>query len=206
MNIDYEKRDIQAEEEQEKLWIQFSGAPNSGKTLSEKARVLAPFLIGMGAENANSLFAELRGKQHLNIDDGKIGEVFVEVVFFYLHYVDRIAMTFLGLEKRNTFFLNLFTHIEGVLTKVYDGEVNASQFYNEFITVYAERQEEYGKYEKMLPEKDDGYKETLLWGVAQRVARVLDKENDQEVVTAALIYAWSAVKAMQIEEFFQGYQ
>ncbi len=77
------KKDVEKrEKEAEKLWSRFQGMTNTDYILVEKAKALAPLLVGLISENTKSLFEQLKkDKERKNIDE-KFGEVFFEMVTF----------------------------------------------------------------------------------------------------------------------------
>lgn len=183
-----------------KLWNHFKGMVNTDEVLIEKAKAFAPFLFGGISEDTKSLFEELK------IDDEKFGEVFFEMVLFNLHYVDRIAFQHLGAEKRNVFMDALVMEFGEALSIMHERSIEAAQFRSRssFAEAYEERQQEYTKYKKSFPEKNEGAKNTLFWEFGKKILGVLGLENNIWLNMKITMETFTKYKLLELSELFSG--
>ncbi|MCZ7398256.1 MAG: hypothetical protein O8C62_01015 [Candidatus Methanoperedens sp.] len=195
---DMEKREPEAG----KLWSPFKGMVNTDEVLIEKAKALALFLFGPISDETKSLFEELKKDKERKIDEKKFGEVFIEMLLFNLHYVDRSAFSHLGAEKRNVFMDALVIEFSEVLSRSYENE--AAQFSSSFAEAYEERQEEYSKYKKSFPEKNEGAKNTLFWEFGKKILGVLGLENNVWLNMYVIKITFTKYELLELSELFRG--
>ena len=63
---------------------------------------------------------------------------------------------------------------------MHEKSLEAAQFCSRysFVEAYGERQQEYVKYKKSFPEKNEGAKDTLFWEFGKKILGVLGLENN----------------------------
>lgn len=190
------------EQKSEKIWKQFKGQSNTDEILVEKARALAPLLTFLSNENAKFLFEKLKEEDKTSIGNDKFGEILFEIVIFYLHFIDRLSLQHLGIEKRKIFMDALFLKVREVLSKVEEDSYATTQFYTDFETAYHKRQLEYAEYKKMFPEKDEGTKDTLFWEFGKKIARIIDSETNLPIILYVQTDVVSSVEVLKLPELF----
>lgn len=154
------------------------------EVLIEKARALAPALIGLARAGVDSLFKQLRKEVAVDIR----GVVYLEMVIFYLHLVSRFALQFLGAEKRSTFVDVLLIEVRELLSRTFESGLEAEPFRNGFATPWNAREIEYGNY-KFFPEKGEPSKDTLFWEFPKKIAAMVGSENNALVILH--VYNWA---------------
>jgi hypothetical protein len=164
------------------LWKEFEGVSNSNEILLKKAKGLTPFLILFSNRITDEIFDNLKKLQkkntELKYDTHKGNEVFVEVLFFLLHCIDRISFQYLGIEKRAFFMDMLFIELREEISKAQPGGIESIKSRYFLNQTYNERQKEYSKYKEMFPEKDKGFVNTLFWEFGKKIAKTLGAEMD----------------------------
>ena len=141
-------------------------------------------MLFIGAyKDSEQVVKEIEESQKLQPSETRLGNVFVEMLHFYLNLVDRFAFQYLG-DKRNEFFDEvsiqvLKNHLEG--HKSAGGKVDEETFYRIFNETHKKRQEEYGKY-KFATEKETGLKGNLFWEFESRLAEILGTKDDSLVM------------------------
>ncbi|MCZ7403655.1 MAG: hypothetical protein O8C67_01805 [Candidatus Methanoperedens sp.] len=195
---DMEKREPEAG----KLWSPFKGMANTDEVLIEKAKAFAPFLFSPISDETKSLFEELKKDKERKIDEKKFGEVFFEMVLFNIHYVDRSAFSHLGAEKRNVFMDALVIEFGEALSIMHERSIEAAQFSSSFAEAYEERQEEYSKYKKSFPEKNEGAKNTLFWEFGKKILGVLGLENNVWLNMYIIKITFAKYKLLELSELF----
>jgi len=182
-----------------KLWQQFKGKKNTEDLLVEKAKALAPVIIGLSVTGSQKLkkYHELK-----NVSDDKVKELSYELIPFYIHCADRIAFQYFEPEQRKKFIIALFTEIRGDLSSVCENKNDAIQIMSTFTDTYFNRQEEYSKYE-MSVDKDNGHKNDLFMGFSIKTAHMLGYEMDMRIVMYIFMTVSSSLSAFQLPELFQ---
>jgi hypothetical protein len=196
---------IQAEEKHE-LWDQFKGMNNCDETLFKKAEALVPMLGFIVSQNTKSLFEALKKENDINrkLDEANYGKVFIETALFYMHLVDRIAFQYLGIEMRNTFIDAFFIEfVEALSRQGYESGIKAAQFRSCFLDAYNERQEEYGKYQKMVPQENEGTKGTLFWEFEKKIASILGSQTDILTIMLVQNNIVSSINLLKFGELFK---
>ena len=93
-----------------KLWQQFKGKKNTEDLLVEKAKALAPVIIGLSVTGSQKLekYHELK-----NVSDDKVKELSYELIPFYIHCADRIAFQYFEPEQRKKIYHRTFYRNKG---------------------------------------------------------------------------------------------
>jgi hypothetical protein len=182
-----------------KLWQQFKGRKNTEDILVEKAKALAPVIIGLSATESQKLkkYHELK-----NVSDDKLKELSYELIPFYIHCADRIAFQYFEPGQRKKFVIALFTEIRKELSSVCGSEKDAIQFKSTFTDTFFNRQEEYSKYE-MSPDKDSGNKDGLLMNFSMKATDILGYKTDMRIVMYIFMTISSSLSTFQLPELFQ---
>ncbi len=182
-----------------KLWQQFKGKCNTDNVLIDKAKSLAPIIIGLAVKESQ----ELKKYQELKkVTDDKFKEVSFEMIPFYIHYADRVAFQYLKSEQRKKFVIALFTEIREQLSSVCKNENDAVQFKATFTDTYFNRQEEYSKYKLPINKKEKD-KENLFWQFNRKIASILGDETDIRIMTYIQMIVLSSLSVFQLPELFQ---
>ncbi len=187
------------DKENKKLWQQFKGKKNTEDILIEKAKALAPVIIGLSVTESRKLkkYYELK-----NVPDDKLKELSYELIPLYIHCADRIAFQYLEPEQRKMFIITLFTEVRKELSSVCESEKDAIQFTLTFTDLYFDRQEEYSKYETSA-DKDNGDKNNLFMQFSMRGAGMLGHKMDIRIVVYVFVTVSSTLLAFQLPELFQ---
>ena len=182
-----------------KLWQQFKGKKNTEDVLIEKAKALAPVIIGLSVTESQKLkkYHELK-----NVPDDKLKELSYELIPLYIHCADRIAFQYLEPEQRKKFIITLFTEVRKELSIVCKSANDAIQFTSTFTDTYFDRQEEYSKYE-MSADEDSGNKNNLFMQFSMKSASMLEYEMDMRIVMYIFMTVSSSLSAFQLPELFQ---
>jgi len=141
-------------------------------------------LLFIGAyKDSEQIVKEIEDSQKISPNQTRFGDIFDEMLHFYLNLADRFSSQYLG-EKRNEFFDDLFVqvlknYIEG--QKAAGGNVDEQIFYRIFNEVQKKRQQEYGQY-KFITEKDEGMKGNLFWEFESRLAEIFGTKDDSLVI------------------------
>ncbi len=150
------------------------GKGNSPEILVKKAKALAPLLLAMAVYKSENLFEILASNpqalSYQKIDSSKYGETVREFIFFLYHYVDRVASIKLNTEQQKHFTEALFIDLATFLLKA---QGNSSQFRDEVVHKYVEREFEYTKY-KLYPEKEEEGAGTLFYKFGLNIAQIFD--------------------------------
>lgn len=154
------------------------------EVLIEKARALAPTLIGLARAGVDSLFKQLQKE----VAAGIRGVICLEMVIFYLHLVSRFALLLLGAEKRNTFIDVLLIEVRELLSRTFESGLEADQFRNGFAAHWNAREIECGNY-KFFPEKGEPSKDTLFWEFPKKIAAMVGSENNALLILH--VYDWA---------------
>jgi len=98
------------DEKPKKLWQQFKGKKNTEDLLVEKAKALAPVIIGLSVTGSQKLekYHELK-----NVSDDKVKELSYELIPFYIHCADIIAFQYFEPEQRKKIYHRTFYRNKG---------------------------------------------------------------------------------------------
>lgn len=164
-----------------RLWSSFRGRRNSDDLLVEKGRLLATVLCKDSLAVSKRLIQKL-GEQQRPVDDARLWPVSVEVIFFLVHYVDRLSYVLLGNDRQRVLLEALVAETREILAGAYQEGEDAVEFRAAFPQWQSARQTEYLQYKKMLPEDDESPEQTLFWEVEKKIAEVLGFDNDRRVM------------------------
>lgn len=156
--------------------------------LTEKAKPLAPHLAAIAKINTKYLFKELRENKQIKVDDSKFEEIFEEMLFFYLHFIDRNVFLLLGAEKRDVY-------MDAVVLEIINGVFRANkmdtqeltEFITYFKTKYNKRQIEYWKFEELFSMSRAIGVNTVFWEFSKKIARIFGSETDEEINSMSLL-------------------
>ncbi len=154
-------------------------------TLKRAAEVIAPILLLTANSDAEAIFKTISSDEQFHIDKNRLGSIFFELIFFYIHLTDRFAYQYIGHEGRVEFldtFLIKLTQNLAEQHKINGAQIDDTTFLSSFNEAYIQRQKEYGDY-KLDAEKGEGLKGTLFWEFDKRVAKILGYEEDSLIIT-----------------------
>ena len=137
---------------------------SSHRTEIEKADLLGGGLVGGATETASVIVEELGKRYNIGFRDGSIAPQFIiEVIVFYMHLVDRLALAHFGVEKREVFGDRLIVAIVKEILRELGKDVSADDFGKALRDTYNHRQIQYARYKVLIPPKDEPLKDTLYW-------------------------------------------
>ncbi len=190
--------------QEKNIWKEFEGKTNTDEVLIQKARMLAPILVYTAVEDTKLLFEKLKEDEPHRVSEDKFDDVCLEIILFNIHLSDRFAFMCLASKKRNTFIDNLFLEVRENLSRECKSGIDAEYFRNTFAETYNIRQLEYGKCEIMLPEKDEGVRDTLSWEFGKKIAGVLGFEMDVFIITYVSSLVVSSAEIFDLPSLFRG--
>jgi hypothetical protein len=159
---------------------------NSDKSLllKSKAHKLSLVVLSISEENMNYLIGLLPNNSQLS----KSAEItlYFEILFFYLHLIDRIAYNIIGEMDSVIVLMDLTDQIKKELAKQCEPNL-IDEFIKEFDSNLFIKQNEYCQYAKLLPNnsmmgKGESFKNTLYWEFGKKISSLLDCENDFSMI------------------------
>lgn len=169
------------------LWDQFKSLANTDEVLQKKAKELAPALVHVVNMTTDALIKNLKETAKIKIDGPHSNEAFLEILLFYMHWMDRIAFDHLGKEKRGVFMDALFLEVRESISQLQEGGIEATEVRSVITALYAERQNEYAQYKKLFPEKEEGYGGTLFWEFGEKVSSILSQKKGDVLIIGLLV-------------------
>ncbi|MFH1798011.1 MAG: hypothetical protein ABH844_01520 [Candidatus Omnitrophota bacterium] len=167
------------------------------KKKKEKARGLVYILLEIMGKTAETLMEE---EAYVELSQDKKDEIWMECLFFNLHQFNRTFFVWIGRHERDELMdaalieLNKYMKIvieegekkayDNLSTDSFEHYVEISSFQNwleDFNNIYNKREEEYAQYNDNLKE-GEGLAGTLLWEFGNKVARMMDREKDIEII------------------------
>lgn len=163
-------------------WLRMFTTDDKTKLISEYAREL----IKKSSESAKAI----RDKKNETSDmtDEEWMKVFFEFLYFFLHLTDRNAFGVLDEKRRGKIMseLEILTIPLAVQTVCQSWpdemveKIKEECMHNFFVSM-----DEYGKYKKWFPEKEEGMKDTLIWEFSKNIARFATEESDLIILMLA---------------------
>lgn len=185
-----------------KIWKQFEGKINTEEVIIEKAEALVMPLVAVVKENTNELLLEIGKCLHIKFKDDFGGEVLIEMMLFFLHLIDRVALKFLGSDKRGIFVNVLFKEVLKFYCGSCPDKTAPDGFAGMIINMFNERQKEYWKYKKWFPEENEGTKDTLFWEFSKKIANICRLEMNIIPILLVQSYTFNSIKAFELSELF----
>lgn len=139
-------------------------------------------------------------------------EVLLEFVTFLLHFTDRcifwesVAEGYIGLELRDNLMDELVERcINAGINYCFLGlEEHAKQEYKKSsFNVYNVRMEEYSKYKKHFPEKDEGSKGTLFWEFTKNICKLVGRDYDPALKMMCIRMNIEAIEDLDPKSFIK---
>jgi hypothetical protein len=128
----------------------------SGKTEIEKADLLGERLVGGATETASLIVEKLGQGNNIEFrDDSTAPQFIIEVIVFYMHLVDRLALAHFGAAKREIFGNRFVETVFKTFLKGMNRELPTDHFGRALLDTYNSRQMQYAKYKVLIPKKDD---------------------------------------------------
>lgn len=158
-------------------WQQFLGKENSDFVLGEKAKELVPLLVTLTAKSSEH-FIE-KAKKDYGIDQSKFDSLFIESLFFFIHYLNRFSLSSLGLQKRTVFMDKLFVELQAIML-VFSNSLEKKKNTTDFWTDFNKREIEYGEYKLAL--KDGSLAGTLFWEFGKKIADILNRKDNLSIL------------------------
>ena len=192
----------------EKLWEEFKGKGNSDDVLFDKAKAISSVVIALAKIDTESIFKNFEWARDVEKDKGKevnrekFGQVFFEIVLFYLHFIDTKAFQYLNAEQRHFFIFALLVDVRELIPSIHEANIDGAQFHSIFESTFNERTMEYGKYKNFLPEKGETMTDTLYWKLGEKITEILGWEINLQVhilITASIIPELT----LQLSELFE---
>jgi hypothetical protein len=185
------------------IWRQFQGKENTNDVLSEKAMALSTPLVLVAKENTNELLSEIGKQSNIKFKDDFGGELVLEMTFFFLHIIDRVAYKYIGPEKRSIFISTLLAEVLRCYSNPYPGKTAPEGYSDMIMSMYNERQKEYWKHEKWFPEEKEGTKDTLFWEFAKNFTDICRLNMNVAVMMTIQSYTFSSIKAFNLPGLFR---
>ncbi len=167
-------------------WQHLDATPNTQPNLIIKAKSLANFLTHDAFEHASAfvdLLIENKKIQESQFRDA-VGTIYLDCVWFGMHYVDRMAYSHLDEPSRDIFFDVLLIEIEESLRKQQEaaGDADTDVFVRSFRRELDDLQVEYSTYGFGTDVESN-----LCFQFGLRLAQVLGFPREQVFGTAMLI-------------------
>jgi hypothetical protein len=199
------------------IWERFEGKANTKEVLTEKAKDLAQLICVCTFKDVEIIFNQLEKNERLEIKSDlevpvTFRKLFQEFILFYMHYTDRLAFGYLGVEERDIFIDNLIVEVRSLLTSAlshsFENLDQEMKFFSDFGDVYNDRQREYGNYKKIYAEKDEPLGKTLLWEFEKKIAEIIESEigvNEFKMIIMLYIHSVSlnSLVLMQLNNLFK---
>lgn len=132
--------------------------------------------------------------------------ILFEFIYFYLHLTDRFAFGYMDEDRRGI----LMTELEEIcITSAVDEvckgltEDKKEKIKEECMQNFYISMEEYSKYKKWFPEKDEGLKDTLVWEFSKTIAKLAGQENNIVYIMACPSIAINSLKDLDIKSFIE---
>jgi hypothetical protein len=142
------------------------------------------------------LEAVKKEEEGLDIDKFK-NKVSFEVLFFWMHYVDRMAFGILGPEQRGSFITALNESLINIFSHGQSSDEGRKAVETLLTDLYNERQVEYAGY-KMAENENDGMAGTLFWEVGKKISSIFGSGRDIQDMMKVQIYVVGALKHMEL--------
>lgn len=148
-----------------------------------------------------SLEQEKQGLSHI-----EWFKVFFEFTYFYLHLTDRFAFGHMDEERRGSLMTGLeeicITFAVDVVCEGWPEDMK-EKIKEESMGNFYISMEEYSKYKKWFPEKDEGAKDTLFWEFGKTIAKLAGRENDIIYIIACPEIVTNSLKDLDIRSFIE---
>ena len=160
------------ESELQELLAYFGSKPKAKGMLEERARLVA--LLVLDNCNVGPFWAaEIRNKdpnnyRHVRLGKMEVQQARAETAAFFIALVMYPAFNSLS-DKDGAFYTFVDALVSGVTTGLQTVGVEGKAFQD----LFRERYDEYRRYRKWFPEKNEGYGGTLFWEFAKKVAAPL---------------------------------
>ncbi len=142
---------------------------SQAEVLVERAQVIANTLMEI-SDLAVPFFAEwYQQEKQAELDERALRRAFLETLYLWLHYIDRVSFSHLGKHGQRIFMDVLLVEFDKVFFKKFNGFSFPADGYNK-------RQMEYVKYRELVAPKGKGLKNTLFWEFGKNVERALGGE------------------------------
>jgi len=138
------------------------------KIISEKGEKVAAQLMPLFAEQSEGIIsiAEAAKSEKVFTEQDE-GELFRELTFFFIYIIDKIAIQYLGEQKRNVFMDALRKKVFKILSKNFLSKILDVD--NFLISMCNERLQEYSKYKGLVLEDAQETGKTLYWEFSQKI-------------------------------------
>ncbi len=157
----------------------------SQKSEIEKADVLGERLVGGAGEVVAFIIEQLRTRFGVGLRDiSSAPQITIEVIVFYMHLVDRLALAHLGVEKREAFVDRFIVAVVKEVSRELAKQVSADDFVPALRETYNLRQVQYARYRMLMPSEREALKNTLFWEFSNVLFGFFDDHNP---VTLALL-------------------
>jgi hypothetical protein len=175
------------------------------KTEIEKADLLGERLVGGATESVAIVMEELGKRFDVGFRDrNTVPQFIIELIVFYMHLVDRLALAHLGAAKRQVFGDRFIVAVVKEMLRELSKEISADDFGKALRDTYNRRQMEYARYRVLIPAKDEPLKDTLYWEFSKILFGFLDDENPATLMFLNLLVVDMSdallTKAMKAEE------
>lgn len=157
----------------------------------------------------------LRKKEEFeNISFDIFSKISFELIIFYMYFCDRLIFSYAGEEKRNAIIDGVFYTIFKTLDDYNDSDDDKNDFYlqclaqigsAEYLRItYNKTASEYAKYKKIISEKDESPKDTLVWEFSKKIANLLNNNPVILVIIHKLVLDTVVFYTDSLESVFEG--
>jgi hypothetical protein len=183
-------------------WDGLKSMNNEDDNLVKKAEVLAFITIYLSERIEKEMFdwKELEIKKYKKRKYKN--ELAYEFLFFIVHLIDRLSFEVLGEHKRAEFMDCL---IPKIATEFILDSYNSNQkvsILHSLDLEYNKKQAEYGKYKKIMAEKDDGLRNTLIYEFSKKIAGMVSEEYDMAMIFCVTEYVIKIITVLNLQKLF----
>ena len=165
----------------------YKGKENTEEVLKEKAKNLSQLIIVLSSMMTQMLIKGCKKDKKCKWEyaaerESEILETLSnETLFFFIHFIDRMAVEYLGQNKGRVFLDALIPNIVEDFSRI--NKKDAGETKDTFVAAYNNRQKEYSKYEMAKSDKDEGYHGVLIWEFGEKVSKIINGTPELNVIS-----------------------
>jgi len=167
----------------------------------EKADLLGERLVPAARETSAYLVEKLAQGCNIRLRDGSLArQLAIEVLVYYIHWVDRLAFDHLGPDRRDIIRRFVSATAKALLLGP-DQELVAGDFGKSLQETYKLRNPQYAHYD-LKPEKGGPLKGTLFWEFSKVLLPLFDDDSalGHLSLLVATMTVWTLNDALKVEE------
>lgn len=207
--VDNKKTEEAKDKTTNNIWEEYSNLDNSNENLVRKSELLTPFIVYLGTNYDESLIKIFKSSKKPNkkiIDniEKKKGDLRLKYTFLMLHLADRLAFQYLNEEQRTIFVDNL---VENVFTDIVNNSIsdksNKAVLKLSLGSIWNEFQNNYGKYKQIIADKDESFKDTLLWEFSKDISSLILNKPDLAISMGTTSMITNDLISLQIQNLLK---